>query len=153
MVWYLQLLHFQLKTLMFKTFHRSHFKKIRDFLQNGGGGWCVLPESEEFEWLRPIILEELSFKKYMWNLDHFIHFAGLVYFTNCVPAPEFERVRSSCPWLNCTLGHTKQLCGWHVVLILGIRGCIRSKPWLNSEFSDVCSDLQCQNNEDFWRFY
>ena len=66
-----------------------------------------------------------------------IHFAGLVYFTNSVTAPEFERVRSSCPWLNCTLGHTEQLCGWHVVLIPGIRGCIRSKPYLNSEFSDI----------------
>ena len=136
----------------FKRLQQSHFNKITAFLGNQGGCWCVLQESEEFEWLRLIIAEEFAFKNYMWNHKIFIYFDGFVHFMNCITAPEFERVRCSCIWHNYVLCHTEQLCHWHTVLIRSMWCHRRSKPWKTLNLAILTVICSVKKYEFFLRF-
>ena len=99
-----------------------------------------------------LLLEKLSVKNHVWNHKINNHFGDFVYSMNWVTAPKYERVRSSCQWLNCTLCHTKQHCHRHVWLILRIWGCGRSKSCKNSKLLIFSVIIGVQKNDKFYGF-
>ena len=116
--------------------YQSRFKQIRALLCMQGGGTCVLHESEEFEWLRPMMMEKNNFKNIR-RISIFCIFKRIfgdfVFSIDCVTAIAFEGISKAYILDNCSLCHTEQLLYRHAVLIVSFWGSRHSKPYKNSE--------------------